>query len=115
MTTAILSQVQGLNLSEKSVLAHQDIMAPSVPSQDKPRARHGRGKHGGSVGRARAVSDVNAREVQISKALTWILRKGQGEKAEEDGIDIEFNEEGWADCGEVVSFPAYSPDRHPLI
>jgi 2'-phosphotransferase len=102
MSTSIL-KVQGLNLDESSILAHQEVMAPSVTSPKSPRTRHGRGKHGGSMGRARAVSDVNAREVEISKALTWILRRGQGEKAEEDGIDIEFDEEGWADCGEVVS------------
>lgn len=97
-------QVQGLNLNEESVLAHQNVMDPSPLTPTSPRARHGRSKHGGSVGRARASSNTDQREVMITKALAWILKRGAGEKKEEDGIDIHFDEEGWADCGEVVSF-----------
>lgn len=77
-------------------------MPPSPFSAKSPRARHGRGKHGGSVGRARASSNTDEREVMITKALTWVLKHGAGERKEEDGIDIHFNQEGWADCGEVV-------------
>lgn len=102
MSTAIM-QIQGLSLDEHSVLAHQEVMNPSPVAQTpKSRARHGRGKHGGSIGRARASSNANEREVQISKALTWILKRAGGEKAAADGAEIEVNEDGWADCEEVV-------------
>lgn len=96
-------QVQGLHLNEDSVLAYQKVMEPSPLS---PRSRHGRSKHGGSISRARASSNTDAREVSITKALTWILKRGGSEKRAEDGIDIQFDEDGWADCGEVVSMVA---------
>jgi hypothetical protein len=93
MTSAVL-QFHEVNNPFKN-----EIMAPSDVSES-PRARHGRGKHGGSVskgGRTRASTLVNERQNLIAKALTWILKRGA------DSEDLKFDDEGFAECEELVS------------
>lgn len=80
-------------------------MPPSPVSQNS--SRHGRSRHGGSVikGRGRGYSIVDEREVMISKALTWVLKRTVKEDDEqEEGEDkLVADGEGWVDCEEVVS------------
>lgn len=97
-----MQPLQGLSLDS-------GIMPPSPVSGNN--SRHGRSKHGGSVvkgkGRGRGYSVVEEREVQISKALTWVLKRtvGEGEEQEEGDEKLVADAEGWVDCEEVVSFP----------
>jgi 2'-phosphotransferase len=89
------------------------IMPPSPVSQNS--SRHGRSKHGGSVvkkGRSRGYSVVDDREVTISKALTWVLKRTikEGEEQEEGTEEkLVADANGWVDCEDVVSFPAPDP------
>jgi hypothetical protein len=96
--TAVLPAMQGLSLDG-------GIMPPSPVSQNS--SRHGRSRHGGSVikGRGRGYSIVDEREVMISKALTWVLKRTVKEDDEqEEGEDkLVADGEGWVDCEEVVS------------
>lgn len=81
-------------------------MPPSPASQNN--SRHGRSKHGGSVakkGRGRAYSVVDDREVAISKALAWVLKRTiqEGEKQEEGTEEkLVADADGWVDCEEVL-------------
>ena len=87
-------------------------MPPSPVSQNN--SRHGRSKHGGSVvkgkARGRGYSIVDEREVMISKALSWVLKRtvGEGEEQEEGDEKLVADAEGWVDCEEAVSFPKMS-------
>lgn len=84
-------------------------MPPSPVSQNN--SRHGRSKHGGSVvkgnkARGRGYSIVDEREVMISKALTWVLKRTVREDEEQEGDEkLVADAEGWVDCEEVVSPP----------
>jgi 2'-phosphotransferase len=106
MAAAIMQPLQGLSLDG-------GIMPPSPVSQNN--SRHGRSKHGGSVAkggkaRGRGYSIVDEREVMISKALSWVLKRtvGEGEEQEEGDEKLVADAEGWVDCEEVVSFPKIS-------
>lgn len=98
--TAILQPMQGLALD-------REIMAPSPISPNS--ARHGRSRHGGSVvkgtkARGRGYSVIDDREVAISKALSFVLKRTveEGEE-EEDENKLVADADGWVDCEEVVS------------
>ncbi|KAL3424254.1 Tpt1/KptA family RNA 2'-phosphotransferase [Phlyctema vagabunda] len=98
--TAVLPAMQNLALD-------REIMAPSPISPGS--ARHGRSKHGGSVvkntkARGRGYSVVDDREVTISKALSWLLKRTvvDGEETEEDEGKLVADSEGWVDCEEVL-------------
>ena len=100
MAAAVLQPMQGLSLDH-------EIMPPSPISQNA--SRHGRSRHGGSVvkgnkTRGRGYSIVDDREVTISKALSWILKRTveEGEDHEEDGAKLVADSEGWVDSQEVV-------------
>lgn len=98
--TAVLQPMQGLALD-------REIMAPSPISPTS--ARHGRSKHdGGAKTRRRGYSAVETREVTISKALTFILKRTvqEGEETEEDEGKLVADADGWVDCEEVVSHNA---------
>lgn len=96
--TAVLPAMQGLSLDG-------GIMPPSPISQNS--SRHGRSRHGGSVvkGRGRGYSIVDEREVLISKAVTWVLKRTvkEGDEQEEGEDKLVADSEGWVDCEEVVS------------
>jgi 2'-phosphotransferase len=99
MATAVLPAMQGLSLD-------REIMPPSPISQNS--SRHGRSRHGGSVvkgkGRGRGYSVVDEREVLISKALSWVLKRTIEEGEEQEGEEkLIADAEGWVDCEEVVS------------
>jgi len=88
-------------------------MPPSPVSQNT--SRHGRSKHGGSVvkngkGRGRGYSIVDEREVMISKALSWVLKRtvGEGEEQEEGDEKLVADAEGWVNCEEVLQRPNLS-------
>lgn len=98
MATAVLPAMQGLTLD-------REIMPPSPVSQNS--SRHGRSKHGGSIvkkGRGRGYSVVDEREVLISKALSWVLKRTVEEGDEQEGEEkLVADAEGWVECDEVVS------------
>jgi len=101
--TNVVAIMAAAVLSSQSAF-RAEIMDPSNVSQNE-RTRHGRGKHGGSVGkggRARAVSNVDERENVICKALSWILKRAPQNE------ELELDEEGFADCGELVSSESFS-------
>lgn len=81
-------------------------MPPSPISQNS--SRHGRSKHGGSVvkgkTRGRGYSIVDDREVMISKALSWVLKRTvQEDEEQEEGDDkLVADVEGWVNCEQVV-------------
>jgi hypothetical protein len=53
---------------------------------------------------------VDEREVLISKALSWILKRTVEEGEEQEGEDkLVADAEGWVDCEEVVS------RTHPIV
>ncbi|TVY46605.1 tRNA 2'-phosphotransferase [Lachnellula occidentalis] len=99
MAAAVMQPLQGLALDG-------GIMPPSPVSGNN--SRHGRGKNGGSVvkgkGRGRGYSVVDEREVQISKALTWVLKRTvqEGEEGEDGDEKLVADAEGWVDCEEVL-------------
>ncbi|KAG9231954.1 putative tRNA 2'-phosphotransferase 1 [Amylocarpus encephaloides] len=102
MAAAVMAPMQGLSLDG-------GIMPPSPASQNS--SRHGRSKHGGSVvkkGRGRGYSVIDDREVTISKALNWVLKRTikKGE-AQEEGTEEKLvaDAEGWVDCEEVLAKP----------
>ena len=93
-----------------AVLSQPGIMPPSPVSQNF--SRHGRSRHGGSVSktnktRGRGYSVVDDREVTISKALNFVLKRTveAGVEQEEGEKKIVADSEGWASCQEVVRFP----------
>lgn len=101
MAAAVLPAMQGLTLD-------REIMPPSPVSQNS--SRHGRSRHGGSAAkgnktRGRGYSIVDEREVMISKALSWVLKRTveEGEEQEEGADKLVADSEGWVDCEEVVS------------
>jgi 2'-phosphotransferase len=100
MTAAVLPSLQGLSLD-------REIMPPSPVSQNS--SRHGRSRHGGSVAkgksRGRGYSVVDDREVLITKALSWTLKRtvGEDEEQEDDDGKLVADSEGWVDLEEVVS------------
>jgi 2'-phosphotransferase len=101
MAAAVLQPLQNLSLDN-------GIMAPSPISPNA--SRHGRSRHGGSVAgkktRGRGYSIVDDREVLISKALSWVLKRtveeGEAQQGEEKLV---ADAEGWVDCEEVVRSP----------
>ena len=80
MAAAVLQPLQSLSLDN-------GIMAPSPISPNA--SRHGRSRHGGSVAgkktRGRGYSIVDDREVLISKALSWALKRTVEEGEEQEG------------------------------
>jgi 2'-phosphotransferase len=101
MATAVLPAMQSLSLD-------REIMPPSPISQNS--SRHGRSRHGGSIvkgkGRGRGYSVVDEREVLISKALSWILKRTITEGEEQEGEEkLVADADGWVDCEEVVGLP----------
>jgi 2'-phosphotransferase len=107
MAAAVLSPMQSLSLDG-------GIMPPSPVSQNN--SRHGRSRHGGSVAkggkaRGRGYSVVDDREVMITKALTWVLKRTVGEEDEqEEGEEkLVADAEGWVDCEDIARFPAFPP------
>ena len=102
MAAAVLQPLQSLSLNH-------EIMAPSPISPNA--SRHGRGRHGGSVAkgktRGRGYSIVDERDVMISKALTWVLKRTieEGDEQEEDEEKLVADSEGFVDCEELVRFP----------
>ncbi len=110
MAAAVLQPLQGLSLD-------REIMDPSPISPNA--SRHGRSKHGGSVaknakGRGRGYSVVDDREVLISKALTWVLKRTiqEGEEQDEGEEKLVADSEGWVDCEEVVRSSAPASQLH---
>lgn len=99
MAAAVMSPMSSLSLD-------REIMPPSPVSQNF--SRHGRSRHGGSVvkgkARGRGYSIVDDREVMISKALTWVLKRTvqEDEEQEEGEEKLVADAEGWVDCEEVV-------------
>ncbi|PSS27470.1 hypothetical protein M430DRAFT_154557 [Amorphotheca resinae ATCC 22711] len=103
MAAAVLPAMQGLTLD-------REIMPPSPVSQNS--SRHGRSRHGGSAAkgnktRGRGYSIVDEREVMISKALSWVLKRTveEGEEQEEGADKLVADSEGWVDCEEVLQRP----------
>lgn len=101
MAAAVLQPLQSLSLDN-------GIMAPSPISPNA--SRHGRSRHGGSVAgkktRGRGYSIVDDREVLISKALSWALKRTVEEGEEQEGEEkLVADAEGWVDCEEVVRPP----------
>jgi len=100
MTAAVLPSLQGLILD-------REIMPPSPVSQNS--SRHGRSRHGGSVAkgksRGRGYSVVDDREVLITKAMSWTLKRTveEDEEQEDDDSKLVADSEGWVDLEEVVS------------
>ncbi|KAJ5041165.1 uncharacterized protein L3040_005716 [Drepanopeziza brunnea f. sp. 'multigermtubi'] len=100
MAAAVLQPPQGLSLD-------REIMDPSPMSPNA--SRHGRSRHGGSVsknakGRGRGYSVVDDREVLISKALTWLLKRTieAGEEQGEGEEKLVADSDGWVGCQEVL-------------
>ncbi|RDW79781.1 putative tRNA 2'-phosphotransferase 1 [Coleophoma cylindrospora] len=96
--TAVLQQMPGLALDG-------GIMAPSPVSPGA--ARHGRSKHGGSVvkkTRGRGYSVVDDREVTISKAISFVLKRTTEEGEEEEEGKLVASD-GWVDCEDVLQHP----------
>lgn len=90
MSTAVLSMQTVAQPFE------HEIMMPSPTTNKRP--KHERGQSQNKVGRGRANTvDLNEREVEISKAMTYILRQ-----AAKDNDDELVDEDGQADCGEIV-------------
>jgi 2'-phosphotransferase len=107
MAAAVLQPLQSLSLD-------REIMPPSpIVSQNSP--RHGRSRHGGSIvkgkPRGRGYSVIDEREVMISKALSWVLKRTvQEDEEQEEGEDkLVADAEGWVDCEEVVRSPIPIP------
>jgi 2'-phosphotransferase len=106
MAAAIMQPMSSLSLD-------REIMPPSPISQNS--SRHGRSRHGGSVvkggkARGRGYSIVDDREVMISKALTWVLKRTvqEDEEQEEEEDKLVADAEGWVDCEELVcASPAF--------
>jgi 2'-phosphotransferase len=95
MAAAVLPAMQGLSLD-------QGIMPPSPAGQGS--ARHGRRSSvAKGKGRNRGYSVVDDREVLISKALSWILKRTVEEGEETEGEDKLTSNKGWVDVEEVVS------------
>ena len=99
-----------------SLSLDREIMPPSPISQNS--SRHGRSRHGGSTvkggkARGRGYSIVDEREVMISKALSWELKRTvQEDEEQEEGEDkLVADAEGWVDCEEVVRtfLPHFTP------
>lgn len=101
MAAAVLQPLQGLSLNG-------GIMDPSPISPNA--SRHGRGKHGGSVAkktRGRGYSTVDERDVLISKALSFVLKRtvDESEEQEEGAEKLVADSEGWVDCDDIVNLP----------
>jgi len=104
MAAAVLQPLQGLSLDG-------GIMAPSPISPNA--SRHGRGRHGGSVtkkARGRGYSIVDERDVLISKALLFVLKRtvDETEEQEEGAEKLVADSEGWVDCEDVLATPHLS-------
>lgn len=84
------------------------------PSPISPNAsRHGRGKHGGSVTkktRGRGYSVVDERDVLVSKALSFVLKRtvDEDEEQEEGAEKLVADSEGWVDCDDILEAPQIS-------
>lgn len=84
------------------------------PSPISPNAsRHGRGKHGGSVAkktRGRGYSVVDERDVLVSKALSFVLKRtvDEDEEQEEGAEKLVADSEGWVDCDDILEAPQIS-------
>jgi len=102
MATAGILQAQDI----PQPFQHEIMEASTI--DHSPRARHGRGKHGGSFsksGRSRALSNagnavnaVNEREVSIIKGLNWILRHGDEQEL------LKLDEDGFAKCSDLLDW-----------
>ncbi|KUJ11866.1 uncharacterized protein LY89DRAFT_709804 [Mollisia scopiformis] len=104
MAAAVLQPLQGLSLDG-------GIMDPSPISPNA--SRHGRGKHGGSVAkktRGRGYSVVDERDVLISKALSFVLKRtvDENEEQEEGAEKLVADSEGWVDCDDILAAPQIS-------
>jgi hypothetical protein len=101
MAAAVLQPLQGLSLNG-------GIMDPSPISPNA--SRHGRGKNGGSIAkktRGRGYSTVDERDVLISKALLFVLKRtvDESEEQEEGAEKLVADSEGWVDCDDIVNLP----------
>jgi hypothetical protein len=102
MATTVMQPLSSLSLD-------REIMPPSPVSQNS--SRHGRSRHGGSVvkgkARGRGYSIVDERDVMISKALNWVLKRTvqEDEEQEEGEEKLVADAEGWVNCEEVVRLP----------
>ena len=101
MATAVMQPMSSLSLD-------REIMPPSPVSQNF--SRHGRSRHGGSVvkgkARGRGYSIVDERDVMISKAISWVLKRTvqEGEEQGEGEEKLVADADGWVNCEEVVRF-----------
>ncbi|KAN0108511.1 RNA 2'-phosphotransferase, Tpt1 / KptA family domain containing protein [Hyaloscypha variabilis] len=106
MAAAVLQPLQSLSLNH-------EIMAPSPISPNA--VRHGRGRHGGSVAkgnkaRGRGYSIVDERDVMVSKALTWVLKRTieEGDEQDEGEEKLVADSEGFVDCEDLLAQPHLS-------
>lgn len=102
MSAEVMQAQSGLLPAVDSLIVQQIIMAPSPRNFASSRAKHSRNGHGGSIGRARASSNINESEVIMIRALCWILRHGAGGMGAQYGVNTAFDANGWADCGQIV-------------
>ena len=93
----VLPAMQGLSLD-------RGIMPPSPAGQGS--SRHGRRSSvvKGSKGRGRGYSVIDERDVLVSKALSWVLKRVVEEGEEVEGEDKLVASEGWVEVDEVVSY-----------
>ncbi|KAH8596447.1 KptA family-domain-containing protein [Bisporella sp. PMI_857] len=94
MATAVLPAMQGLSLD-------QGIMPPSPAGQGS--SRHGRRSSvAKGKGRSRGYSVVDERDVLISKAISWVLKRTVEEGEEVEGEGKLVANKGWVDVEEVL-------------
>jgi len=103
MAAAVMPAMQGLALDG-------GIMPPSPVGQGS--SRHGRRSSVVKKGRGRGYSVVDERDVLISKALSWVLKRTVEEGEEVEGEDKLVATNGWVDCEDVVSRSHFSPHFH---
>ncbi|KAG9240839.1 putative tRNA 2'-phosphotransferase 1 [Calycina marina] len=99
MATAVMPSMQGLSLDG-------GIMPPSPVGQGS--SRHGRRPSVVKKGRGRSYSTVDEREVLVSKALNWVLKRTVEEGEEVEGEDKLVTNNGWVDCEDVLDHPQVS-------
>ncbi|KAI9708298.1 MAG: hypothetical protein M1820_004002 [Bogoriella megaspora] len=106
MAAAVLQPFSSLSLDG-------GILPPSPISQNP--SRYGRSRRGPSISKAnktrgRGYSDPDDRDVQISKALNWVLKRAveANSAQEESQKKIIADAAGWANCEGVLQHPHVS-------
>jgi len=100
MATAVMPAMKGLSLDG-------GIMPPSPVGQGS--SRHGRRSSVVKKGRGRGYSVVDERDVVVSKALSWVLKRTVEEGEELEGEDKLVANDGWVDCEDVVRYFNLTP------